>query len=97
MHSMPFELAWSSVGIVRYGDAANGGDFNGIACVVLSLAACLRSASFILGLVGDLTVEPKARAQCGNSARWDLCGGRLESSRTKSRPYRDQRMYRRAT
>src|SRR5512135_1617863 len=24
------------------------------------------------------TPTPKARAQCGNPARWDLCGGRAE-------------------
>lgn len=34
--------------------------------------------------------EPKARAQCGSPARWDLCGGRPESSRTKGPPYRDR-------
>jgi hypothetical protein len=27
-----------------------------------------------------LTLEPTARARCGNTARRDLCGGRLEST-----------------
>ena len=32
---------------------------------------------------------PEIRAQCGSSARWDLCGGRLAQLRV-NRPYRDQ-------
>ena len=32
---------------------------------------------------------PKVGAQCGNPARWDLCGGRPEPVRAKGRPYRD--------
>jgi carbamoyltransferase len=36
-----------------------------------------------------LTSGPEARAQCGNSARWDLCGGRPELDGAKGRPYRD--------
>ena len=32
--------------------------------------------------------QPKVGAQCGNSARWDLRGGRL----VKGRPYRNSRL-----
>ncbi len=33
-------------------------------------------ASCSPGPKSDLTPDPEARAQCGNAARWDLCGGR---------------------
>ena len=41
-----------------------------------------------------MTSEPEARAQCGNSARWDLCGGRPEPDGVKGRPYRDPQFHR---
>jgi len=43
-------------------------------------------ASGIPGSRSDLTSGPEARAQCGSSARWELCGGRPD----KGRPYRDR-------
>jgi predicted metalloprotease len=46
-------------------------------------------ALFILGRSSALLSGPEIRAQCGNSARWDLCGGRLAQSRV-NRPYRDR-------
>jgi hypothetical protein len=36
-----------------------------------------------------MTPKSKARAQCGNSARWDLCGGQPEPAKTKGCPYRN--------
>jgi len=36
------------------------------------------------------TPRPEVGAQCGNSARWDLCGGRTEPMLAKVRPYRDR-------
>jgi hypothetical protein len=43
------------------------------------LGGCHARVSSILGLNNASTLRPKAGAQCGNSARWDLRGGRLES------------------
>lgn len=36
-----------------------------------------------------MTPKSKARAQCGNSARWDLCGGQPEPTKAKGCPYRN--------
>jgi hypothetical protein len=47
------------------------------------------SALFTLGRSSALLSEPEIRAQCGNSARWNLCGGRLAQSRVNC-PYRDR-------
>jgi hypothetical protein len=47
----------------------------------------------ILGPTSDSTPRPEVGAQCGNSARWDLCGGRPQPETAKGRPYRDRRLY----
>jgi hypothetical protein len=52
--------------------------------------------SCIRGPSSDSPPEPKAGAQCGNPARWDLCGGQPEAvwthvpTRPKGCPYRDR-------
>jgi len=35
----------------------------------------------------------QGRSQCASSARWDLCGGRVEPSKANTRPYRHHRVH----
>lgn len=77
-------------GDVRFGGVVSVDGSTGIACSAWQHAGFHLPALFILGLRLALTFGPEIRAQCGNSARWDLCGGAARSLRTKSRPYRDR-------
>ncbi|MBF0503405.1 MAG: hypothetical protein HQM09_25035, partial [Candidatus Riflebacteria bacterium] len=44
----------------------------------------------INGLRRDFSLEPKVRAQCGNSARWDPCGGcRVTGIPTATKTFRE--------
>src|SRR4029077_19941759 len=79
-----------SAGIARSGGAVNAAGSTGSAWMPWPHVGLLLPASFILGLDTALTRVTATRARCGSSARRDLCGGRLESSPTKSRPYRDR-------
>ena len=89
-HSMHSEPDWSRPGIGRCDVAASGDPSTGTECSDSLPAGSLRSTLSIPGPTTTSRSEPKARAQCGNSARWDLCGGRPESSPTKGRPCRDR-------
>jgi hypothetical protein len=75
-------------GSSRFGDEASAAASTGRGWIVWPHSGFLVPASFTLGRSSALLSEPEIRAQCGSSARWDLCGGRLAQSRV-NRPYRD--------
>jgi hypothetical protein len=75
-------------GLSRFGDEASAAASTGREWIDSRNNGFLVPALFILGRNSALLSEPKIRAQCGSSARWDLCGGRLARSRV-NRPYRD--------
>ena len=77
-------------GLSRFGDEASAAASTGREWIDSRNNGFLVPALFILGRNSALLSEPKIRAQCGSSARWDLCGGRLARSRV-NRPYRDQK------
>lgn len=86
MRSGPRSL---DVGDVRFGGVVIGDDSTGIVCSAWQHAGFHLAPLFILGPRLALTFGPAIRVECGNSARWDLCGGG-SSLRAKSRPYRDR-------
>ncbi len=73
---------------VRSGDGANAIGCLGDGCRPSSSGGSHAHVFSIPGPNSAFASEPKARAQCGNSARWDPCGGRPEP-KGKGRPYRD--------
>jgi hypothetical protein len=78
-----------TAGSSRFGDEASAAASTGRIWIVSRNSGFLVPALFILGRSSALLSKPEIRAQCGSSARWDLCGGRLAPSR--GRPYRDRR------
>src|SRR5262249_41796735 len=76
--SRPFAPRSLVTGIARFCGAANGGGLRGRGCDGWTRAGSRELLSHILGLSSVLMLEPEVRAQCGSTARWDLCGGRLE-------------------
>ena len=78
-------------GSSRSGDAASAAASTGHGWIVSPNSGSHEPALSTLGRSSALLSDPEIRAQCGSPARWDLCGGRLESSTTKSRPYRDRK------
>jgi hypothetical protein len=76
-------------GASRFGDAVSATGCPGNGWLQSSSGGSPAPAFSIPGLSSAFASEPKARAQCGSSARWDPCGGRPEP-RGKGRPYRDQ-------
>ena len=76
-------------GSSRFGDEASAPASTGRGWIGSRNSGFLELALFILGRSSALPSGPKIRAQCGNSARWDLCGGRLAQPRV-NRPYRDR-------
>jgi hypothetical protein len=75
-------------GACRFGDAVSATGCPGNGWRQSSSVGSLAPVFSIPGLSSAFASEPKARAQCGSSARWDPCGGRPEP-RGKGRPYRD--------
>jgi len=75
-------------GSSRFGDEASAAASTGRGWIGSRNSGFLVPALFILGRSSALLSGPEIRAQCGSSARWDLCGGRLAQSRV-NRPYRD--------
>jgi hypothetical protein len=66
----------SGAGSNRFGDAARNTGWTGRGCNVSLINGCLYRAFCIPGRSSDSPPSPKAGAQCGSSARWDLRGGR---------------------
>jgi hypothetical protein len=60
----------------RFGDAASAGGSTGRGWIGLLTGGLQELALFIPGRKHALLSKPEIRAQCGNSARWDLYGGR---------------------
>ena len=77
-----------TAGSSRFGDEVSAVASTGRGWIGSRNSGFLVRALFILGRSSALLSEPEIRAQCGNSARWDLCGGRLAQS-CANRPYRD--------
>ena len=63
------------------GSGATTSDDLGKGQPALQTVASRPRESASLARRSDLTPEPKARAQCGNAARWDPSGGRPETER----------------
>jgi len=66
-----------TAGSSRFGDEASDVASTGRGWIGSRNSGFLVRALFILGRSNALLSEPEIRAQCGCSARWDLCGGRL--------------------
>ena len=72
-----------TAGSSRFGDAASVGASTGREWIASQNGGFLGPALSTLGRNSALLSEPEIRAQCGSSARWDLCGGRLTRSRVQ--------------
>ena len=70
-----FVSEWPGTGIARWRDEAKRAGFRGSACADLLTTGCLPHAYVILIPCAAWASLPEAGAQCGSSARWDLCGG----------------------
>jgi hypothetical protein len=57
------------------GGAANARACRGFGSSASPIHGFRRCEFCILGPLNALTFVPKVGAQCGSSARWDLCGG----------------------
>src|ERR1700677_3792111 len=78
-----------TAGSSRFGDEASAAASTGRGWIGSRNSGFLVPALFILGRSSALLSGPEIRAQCGSSARGDLCGGRWAQSRV-NRPYRDR-------
>ena len=81
-----------TAGSSRFGDEASAAASTGRGWIGSRNSGFLVPALFILGRSSALLSGPEIRAQCGSSARWDLCGGRLALT-SVNRPYRDPRIF----
>ena len=70
-----FVSGWPGTGIARWRDAAKRAGSRGNGCDGWSISGCLPHAYAILIPYAAWASSPEAGAQCGSSARWDLCGG----------------------
>jgi hypothetical protein len=86
---------WFTSGVDRSCGAARRQGCRGHAWRGTAPGGSLRLESSIPGQSSVSTFGPEAGAQCVSSARWDLCGGRPETSlvewphQVKGRPYRE--------
>ena len=68
-----------TAGSSRFGDEASAAASTGRGWIGSRNSGFLVPALFILGRSSALLSEPEIRAQCGSSARWNLCGGAVDT------------------